>query len=244
LIRKEGKIMAGKIWRYDCYDLRKFKPGDIDVFIDIGANVGSTSLQAKVLNPTARIISFEPDKEIFKWLKNIEIWGLECHNIALGNGSPMCCHIRGGSGEHRFYSDDEKDWWPEDSYTIESKTTKQIFEDYDVSLDKNYIIKIDCEGGERFWLQNQEEAIKYVSNSVQTMMELHMGIGGKMEQWNEFFKQLRDTHELRLGGWKYKNTPKRRWEFTTCDEIAIKKGYVSVELVNRDWVGPWPGKGM
>jgi len=24
--------MAGKIWRYDCYDLRKFRPGDIDVF--------------------------------------------------------------------------------------------------------------------------------------------------------------------------------------------------------------------
>ena len=74
--------MAGKIWRYDCYDIRKFDPGDIDTFLDIGANCGRTSLQAKVLNPTARVISIEPCINTFEILQaNMLQWlktGIEC----------------------------------------------------------------------------------------------------------------------------------------------------------------------
>ena len=36
------------------YDLRKFSPNEILYFVDIGSNVGTTSIMAKILNPFAK----------------------------------------------------------------------------------------------------------------------------------------------------------------------------------------------
>jgi len=235
--------MAGKIWRYDCYDLRKFDPLDISYFVDIGANVGSTSLQAKVLNPKARVISLEPTKKTFNILNiNMEQWkntGVECYNIALGDGTEMCFHDRGGEcgGNNRFYSAEEKKWWPGDSYLVESKTLTQIFVDYKINTEEAYIIKVDCEGGERFLIRPEfeEESLKYIRGSVQTMLELHLGLGGLRDEWNSFINKLKDTHELRLGGWKDKNTPNRRYKYDPCEEIIQEKGNIQIELVNKEW---------
>ena len=121
--------MAGKILRYDCYDLRKFKVGDIHTFLDIGANIGTTSLMAQILNPTARVIALEPVKETFEVLRrNLEHVShpkIECYNIALGDGKPMCFHRRKYNGMHRFYSEKEKElgWWDQHGeYLMDSKT--------------------------------------------------------------------------------------------------------------------------
>jgi FkbM family methyltransferase len=236
--------MAGKIWYYDAYDLRKFRPGDIDYFIDIGANVGTTTLMAKLLNPTARVIAIEPCKETFEILVvNMKQWmntGIECYNLALGDGKPMCFQRRRRAGLHRFFAntDEERHWWPEKEnfeYTIESKSLNSMFADYDVPLDSNYIVKIDCEGGERFLLNNDERDIDIIKSSVQVMMELHRGLGGTTEEWNEWLTQFRDTHELLFGHYIDKHTTRKRFEFFRADEIPDAKGFVALELVKRDW---------
>jgi len=225
--------MAGKIHYYDCYDMRKFQPGEINGFLDIGANIGTTSIMARILNPTSRVIAIEPCIETFEVLeRNMLYWGIECYNIALGPGTPMNFVKRSQSGLNRFVSEDEKQWW-KDSYTVESKSLSRIFGDYKF-IEEPYIIKIDCEGGERFLFDNNG-ALDLIKNSVQTMIEIHLGFGGTQEQWNECFKKL-DTHELRMGMWKDKGTSNKRYIYEPCDELIFDRGWVQMSLVNKEWV--------
>ena len=236
--------MAGKIWKYDCYDLRKFKSMDINCFIDIGANIGSTTLMAKILNPISRIIVLEPSKKSFGDLENMLIYwrgsGIEKYNVALGNGEKMYFYEERGErgGRSKFYSKEEKVECPKDTYLIESKTLEQIFIDYKIDVNESYIIKIDCEGGERFLIQSEfeEESLAYIRGSVQTMIEIHFGLGGTKEQWNSFINKLKSTHELRIGGWKDKKTEYRRYVYDCYEEIPYDRGHVQIELVNKEWV--------
>ena len=130
----------------------------------------------------------------------------------MADGEQMYFHRRGGEngGTNRFYTVEEREngWGPKDTYHVESKTLGQIFVDYNIDINQSYIIKIDCEGGERFMIQDrfEEESLMCIRNSVQTMMEIHMGIGGTKDQWNSFLGKLKDTHELRIAHWKDKKT--------------------------------------
>ena len=131
--------MAGKIWKYDCYDLRKFDPYEINYFFDIGTNTGIVALQAKVLYPKVKVIGIEPAKDTFEMLKNnikqwksteIELCDVELYNIALGDGGLMNMHRKGkaGCGMNKFYSEKEKHKWTENQeYIIKSKTIKDFY---------------------------------------------------------------------------------------------------------------------
>lgn len=244
--------MAGKIWRYDSYDLRKFAPGEINYFIDIGANLGATSLMAKILNPTARVFAFEPSPDIYNILiGNMKQWmntGIECHNVALGDGSELCLEPMGnhGSGMHRFHTEQDKQWWPEEHIMVPSKTLSSIFQDYNIPLTDTFLLKIDCEGGERFLLSDEQkqDSLEIIRKSVQTMFEIHIPFGGTGEQWNNWFKKVSDTHELRI---KIKEGTKEsgmyRYRYVLCEEFSFSRGKHEVELVNKNWVGPYPGRG-
>jgi FkbM family methyltransferase len=198
---------------------------------------------AKVLYPTARIIAIEPILKTFEILKtNMFQWrkcGIECYNIALGNGSPMSIHERGGQagGMNRCYSDKEKSWWKEGSYTVESKTLGQMFRDYKIDISKPYMIKIDCEGGERFLLQDEfrEESLKLIRGSIQTAMEIHMGLGGNKDQWNLFIEALKETHNFKIGSWKDKGTINRRYSFDLFNRMDYNRGMVMVEFVKKEF---------
>lgn len=241
--------MAGKIWRYDGYDLRKFKPGEINYFVDIGANVGTTSIMAKILNPTARIIALEPSPQTYKILvANMKQWaptGIECYNVALGDGEDMCLIPRKHSGMHRFCTENEKQWWPEEHAMTPSKTLAKIFEDYNIPLSDTFILKIDCEGGERFLLsgEQEEQALQIVRHSVQTMFEIHMPFGGTGKQWNSWFKKLSDTHELRFKTVEHsKENGTYKYIYIPCNEFIYEKGFKEVLLINRAWIGSDDGK--
>ncbi len=236
--------MAGKIWRYDCYDLRKFKPMDINCFIDIGANIGSTTIMARILFPLARIIAIEPAKKTFGYLKNeILFWRgsrIEFYNMVLGNGEEMFFYERGGErgGMNKFYLEGEKRGLNlKNTYSIESKTLEQIFTDYKIDVSKSYIVKIDCEGGERFLIHPdfEEESLKYIRDSVQTMIEIHFGLGGTKEQWNSFINKLKDTHELRIGSWRDKKTVYRKYVYDFYNEIPYDRGHIQIELIKKEW---------
>jgi len=225
--------MAGKIHKYDCYDLRKFGPDKIMTFVDIGANVGTTSIMARILFPRARILAFEPAPETFEKLSFFKSWFIECHQLALGDGTKLSYDKSGHSGLSKFYSEQEKKWWKQDQIMIESKTLPQIFQDHKIDIEKPYIIKMDCEGGERFIL-NDNNAIELVRKSVQSIFEIHIGLGGTTEQWQEWFGRFADTHELRLGQWEDKHGPNRRYIYKPVEKFDFD-GKSTVELIRTDF---------
>lgn len=185
--------MAFRIWEYDTYALRKYGPKTIDCFLDIGGCIGTTSLLFKSIDPFAKISSIEPCKEDYEKLERLgREWGFKTYNFALGNGKPMCFD-RKHQGTHKFYTVDDKQWWPTDpEFFAESKTFPEIFEF--LRIGGRYIIKVDCEGGERFIL-NDEKSIPLIRGAIQFNIELHR-FGGPLEAWSEWFDQFKTTHRL------------------------------------------------
>ena len=224
--------MAGKIHRYDCYDLRKFKPNDIMTFVDVGANKGTTSIMARILFPKARIVAFEPAPDTFEELSFFKNWFIECYQLALGDGSKLSYDKYKHSGLSRFYNEEEKKWWKQDEILIESLPLNVIFEKYKIDTTKPYIVKVDCEGGERFLLKD-DKSIDLIRGAVQSMFEIHVGFGGTKEEWREWFKIFEDTHELRIGSWDKSEEEKKRIFIPVSEFDSDKRP--EVELVSKQW---------
>jgi len=185
--------MAHRIWRYDTYAIRKYKPKSVDYFLDIGACVGATSLLFKSVDPYTKIRAIEPCHEDYKRLKRLgDDWGFRTYNFALGDGKPMCFE-RKRQGAHKFYAEADKQWWPEvPEFLVDSKTITEIFEF--LHIKGRYIVKVDCEGGERFIL-NDEKSIPLIRGAIQFNIELHR-FGGTLEAWGKWFDEFKDTHQL------------------------------------------------
>jgi FkbM family methyltransferase len=162
-----------------------FKPGDIHTILDIGGNGGYVAAKMYEVVAPNRIISLEPCIETFEdYLceTNKDIGGvLECYNIAYGNGDDLYRLYKSSLGMTRFLTESERDYWLVDwedfiekyyPYPIESKTLESIFKDYNIDLDKPYFIKMDCEGCERFLLENKEDLF-YMKNAAYFSAEFH-----------------------------------------------------------------------
>src|SRR5687768_13606395 len=69
--------------------IKSFLPQGPYVYIDVGANIGLTSLYISKVYPQAQIYCFEPEKRTFEFLKkNVEINGcqnIKIFNVALGD---------------------------------------------------------------------------------------------------------------------------------------------------------------
>jgi len=192
--------MAHRIWQHDSYALRKYGPKTIDYFLDIGACVGTTSLLFKTIDPFAKIRAIEPCFEDYQILHPLgKTWGFKTYNFALGDGEPMCFG-RKNQGTHKFYTKADRKWWPDvPEFFAESKTITEIFEF--LHIKGRYIVKVDCEGGERFIL-NDPKSIPLIEPAIQFNIELHR-FGGPLEAWAEWFGKFKTTHRL------YKRTTTR-----------------------------------
>jgi len=201
---------------------RVFKEGDIHTFIDIGANGGYVA--AKVLEIIApdRIIALEPCKETFEGYlleTNKDLGGvLECYNVAYGCGEDLYYLYKRTMGMRRFLTEKEREYWLPDisnikekyyPYPIESKTLEGMFQDYSIDFEKSYIIKMDCEGCERFLLENDRDLL-YVKNADMFAAEFHFfgaDFDGtprdKSSKPSEFahwiWDNLSDTHNIIIG---------------------------------------------
>jgi FkbM family methyltransferase len=219
--------MAHQIFNHDTYNLRKYYPGSVDYFLDIGACVGTTSLLFRTIDPLAKVIALEPSPLEFDYMKTIAgVWGVKCYNMALGNGEQLCFE-KISRGCHRFYTEAEKQWWPEKHYLVESKTLPALFKHF--KIHGRYIIKVDCEGGERFLLEDKE-AIEIIRNAVQFNLEIHYKFGGTMEQWNKWFDNFRRTHNLYI---KTKEKDKRQQCIYRQVNAFEKKNRIEYMMVKK-----------
>ena len=213
--------MSGNMWKYDPYDIRKFKHGDISTFVDIGSNEGLITLTAvgAWYDGQCRYIMIEPFAPTLERCKvRMGQWpfklGAEIWNAALGNNETL--YFIGGRfhGQYKFLTQKEFDAHvnknnldPNDAQVfnttqeylktpVQSYTLPALFEEWEIDVTKEYFLKIDCEGGERFIFDDQA-AIDICKQAAQIGMEVHYMSGFTAETFLKFCSQMADTHIVR-----------------------------------------------
>ena len=142
------EILLKSKYRSEYYFPEKIKP---EVILDIGGNVGITSIYLASIFPNATIYTFEPLLENFKILqKNTEQYGnIKVFNIGLGskNGSfkVFLSDDSENFGGASFYSEGEGN--KTESYTeCKVRNINDVIQELNISAID--LIKIDTEGAE------------------------------------------------------------------------------------------------
>jgi|TARA_Y100000310_G_scaffold319048_1_gene373830 hypothetical protein len=135
----------------DAYAFRQWKDGRLNYVIDIGAAQGWFALFARLRQPDAIIYALEPRKKEYDQLeKNIgSLPGVFLDRLTLGNGNEVEVI------QNRI---------PE---LIKTLQFTQLINKYNIDLDNNIFIKINCFGLEKFLMGDKEaEELLKKSNAV------------------------------------------------------------------------------
>jgi len=200
-------IIYREIILSDTYDLRACKQ-ELDIIVDIGANVGLFSVYARMHYPTARIIAIEPCKKSYEYLvKNVQGLHIETYNFALGNNKKLYLIEQKQGGSNKFLESQDQ------GESCDSFDLGTLFEKFKIDAGKDrYFIKSDCEGGEQYLL-NDDKAENIIKHAIQLSMEVHFpgtrsSIFNHLPQYtiiNDWIKnKFSKTHEI-----KYWHSSKR-----------------------------------
>lgn len=155
-----------KIVLNDCYNVQQWCDGTLDAIFDIGANIGIFSVMMKMRHPHAKIIAVEPFAEANKFIKrNVHAHGINLEEKALGNRETFYFHKRGHILDG-IYSTQKSE------YAIETITLGDLFSKYDCRTSDRYLMKFNCEGGERY-LIGDKTAEEILYNARQITMQVH-----------------------------------------------------------------------
>ena len=185
----------------DDYMIRRYKEDDFDYIIDIGGNAGTFTLVSHILFPGALIFTYEPCKSTFAVMcENLKKFrNIKLINKALGSGNSI--FIRdvwySTSRAIQFIEEDTG------NYKIDSSTMVDIFKDNDVDINKNILVKMDCEGGEEILLDNESNEI--LKKCKQISMEIHFKCPGNsyfdnFPEWKVYnswvYDVFEETHDI------------------------------------------------
>ena len=134
----------------DVYMFRKYTGFDnFGYVLDIGANLGLTSITAQVLNPGAKIFTFEPAPRTFNYLTdNLEGFdNISLFQIGLGNGESFFMSSSNTETGHMM-----SDSAGSEMVEIQTMTITDIVKMCKVDFNQKTFLKVDCEGAERYML--------------------------------------------------------------------------------------------
>jgi FkbM family methyltransferase len=171
--------LYGEVVVEDSYGLRKIKK-QIDVVIDIGANVGCFTRFARELFPKAKIIAVEPDMENFIHLQRFtDSPNISFLRKAIGYGRIF--KVPGApNGAHESYLSESPGlpykYLIENNYPeqIETCMLDELFNQYVLPGDK-VIVKIDCEGAENL-IWTHKPSMNALKRADYIMLELHYAV--------------------------------------------------------------------
>ncbi len=176
-------------------------PKDCGVVVDIGANIGSTSLLASSLG-AKKIYSFEPEKYNYETLvHNVNVNGLsnkiECINNGVGKTGKQKLYVHPRmSGTTSSYC--KQSGLREDLYQlVDFISIHDVFKKYNITHCD--LLKLDCEGGEIDIIRDFDENLAYVVNQIS--LEFH-----DKSTINELVEKLSKWYTP-------KNTKKSEWVF-------------------------------
>lgn len=130
-------------------------------FCDIGANIGLYCLKALSLNPTSRVIAFEPQFTEFSLLQKTKFlnkWGsnFEIYNVALSNSESVLPLSLSGTG-----STLNPDFLGRENPVLVENISTRMLDDFSSTIPfKDAFIKIDVEGHEFQVLQGAYKILR------------------------------------------------------------------------------------
>ena len=174
-----GKQLYNEIIRDDCYELKQvFKKctREIDTIIDIGSNVGYFSLLSSILYPHSKKILVEPNPENVKVLEQNfkDFSNITIIPKALGDGSNV-----------KMKFDDR--WSGSDSVVNDENGNIKTLGIMDIIPNDigNYILKVDCEGGEKYLLNSNPSIF---NNCIYFISEFHENENNNLIDWEKWIK--------------------------------------------------------
>lgn len=184
LYQKElGKQLYAEIIQNDLYRLKDFyKTNKYEIVnvIDIGANVGYFSLLASVLFPFANKVLVEPNPE------NVEVLKINFQDFDKIKIIPKAL----GDGQLVNMKYDMR-WSGSDSVVYDEKGTIQTigFNSLEEYTKENYILKVDCEGGEKYLKYANKELF---ANCLYFVSEFHVSENNPIDSWEKWLISIFD----------------------------------------------------
>ena len=185
---------------------------DCPIIIDCGSNIGLSIIYFKKLFPNAKITGFEPDKSIFKILKdNLNTFGyddVELVNKAVFTNNGTISFLASGNVGGRICSDKDRE------NTIQLNTVR--LKDF---LDKEVdFLKIDIEGAEYEVIMDCKDKLKNVAN---LFIEYH-SMEKNEQTLDKILKAVKDA------GFKY--YIKEAWPNQTAPFVNERKNLFDLQL--------------
>ena len=166
-IKQHGNEFKSMILK-DTYRVRHLNDGDIDVIFDFGANIGFFSVFMRMRHPNSKLIAVESNMEVCAYLRqNVNMLNIHIDERPLADGSPMYMKDRGHLLDAIFTPNKQKR-----SYRINSASLGEFFDDYECSLSDKYLLKFNCEGGEKY-MMGDLLAEKILANARQVGIQFH-----------------------------------------------------------------------
>lgn len=172
---------------------------NIDVVIDVGANIGQYGSELRNIGYKGQIISFEPTSEAFSKLEKVSskdsFW--QVHNLSLGErDGESTINISKNSVSSSILKDLPQltNSAPEATFvtteTITINKLDSLFSKLNLK-DKNIYLKIDTQGYEKMVLDGSENSLKYIKG-IQIEMSLIPSYEGSLtfEEMSNFLKSL------------------------------------------------------
>lgn len=204
---KSQRSAHGDVVRRDAYKMDRYPNNFFDYVLDIGANGGVFSLFAHMRHPQAQIFAYEPCKEMFEFLveHTFYVKNIHCHNEAFGNGCDLRFVDTGHLLASEFFQYGEGDY-EKGSYSVPSYALTDMFDRHAIPINSKYMIKMDCEGGERFLLEEGGECTRIIRSACVFGMEVHFPTSKRpevhrtfptWEVWQEWvYGNFSLTHEI------------------------------------------------
>ena len=186
------ELRTEQIPQTDMYGMRLFPPNSIKTILDLGANCGFYTVPFRFLQPNARIVAIEPDKNTFNLLtRNVSNLEVETYNVALGSGEEVSKGKGKFSVTHMYLPN------MDGTEKCQSFSLDKIIEKYQMDCDKLFI-KIDTEGAECS-IFNHLPSEDVIRKSIGTSLEVHNRICrtfdvGQTIQWAK--DRFSETHNI------------------------------------------------
>jgi len=195
--------------------LRSLPLGSISTVFDVGANVGTFSLMARFLHPTAQIIAIEPHGSTFQLLeKNVGGTNIRTLRAAFGNGNQFAY-----AGQRRRLSVYVRylEATPESdpNTTVPSYQLTQIFRLADRPVLAETFWKVDVEGAELAYPIRDRKSVLTLCCSAGFVLDIH---GSGRRQWRFWRRKLGATHSLEC------------WHRRRCCVIAARRQTPTVNV--------------